>query len=202
MLLCAITDGKRPANLIAQVVEWAGHGVDFIQLREKDLTPEQLASLAREMLGKIHRNRSRLLVNVSSPEAAAPAVAAGADGVHLAGKPNPGAAAVVRRSFPQAFISVPCHDLDEVEAARREQVDMILFSPVFEKDAAKPQGLAALAHACQAAQRIPVLALGGVTVANAQACVSAGAAGIAGIRLFAGEDWLSLGMAKARYIVE
>ena len=70
----------------------------------------------------------------------------------------------------------------------------MLFSPVFEKlsGASLAQGLEGLRQACAAAQGIPVFALGGVTAANAQDCVAAGAAGIAGIRLFAGDDWRRL----------
>jgi thiamine-phosphate pyrophosphorylase len=202
MLLCAITDGKRPANLVDQAVNWSEKGVDFIQLREKDLDPAQFASLAREILGTIDRSKSKILLNVPSAKSAGPALETGADGVHLAGKPVPGAAAAVRREFPRAIISVPCHDLDEVKTAITERVGLILFSPVFEKVAAPPQGLAALARACRAAQGIPVLALGGVTVANAPDCLSAGAVGVAGIRLFAGAEWPILSMAKPRYIVE
>ncbi len=71
----------------------------------------------------------------------------------------------------------------------------MLFSPVFEKLAAPkaaPQGLEALRRACAAAEGIPVFALGGVTSTNAQDCLTAGAAGVAGIRLFAADDWRRL----------
>jgi thiamine-phosphate pyrophosphorylase len=61
----------------------------------------------------------------------------------------------------------------------------VVFAPVFEKNdipGATPTGLTAL---CQASrEKIPVLALGGVTLENARACLKEGAAGIAGIRLF------------------
>ncbi len=83
--------------------------------------------------------RSKLLVNVSSsesaPESAALALEAGADGVHLAGTPLPGAATSVRKAFRSAspIISVPCHSLADIDVACGEQVDLILFSPVFEK---------------------------------------------------------------------
>jgi thiamine-phosphate pyrophosphorylase len=205
MQLCAITDRKRlsaatPAalrrQLLGLVEGWIAGGVHFIQLREKDLAAPDLQSLAREMAKKIDHNRSKLLVNVSAAESAALAAAAGADGVHLAGKPAPGAALRARQIFRaagvNAIISVPCHSLDDIDVARKEQVDLLLFSPVFQKLAgpqAAPQGLEALCRACAAAEGIPVLALGGVTSVNARDCLTAGAAGVAGIRLFAADDW-------------
>ena len=84
------------------------------------------------------------------------------------------------------MIAVSCHTLDEVRAAEDEDADFVVFGPVFGTPGkGAPVGLDALARAA-ASVRIPVLALGGVTDANANLCVSAGAAGIAGIRLFQG----------------
>jgi thiamine-phosphate pyrophosphorylase len=199
MQLCAITDRLGATQpLLGLVEEWSTGRVDFIQLREKDLSEAALQSLIREVVAKIDRRRSKLLVNVSTPESAALALAAGADGVHLAGKPLPGAASSVRKTLRSAspIISVPCHSLAEIDVAFAEQVDLILFSPVFEKLSAgysqPAQGLEGLRLACAAARGTPVLALGGVTIGNALDCISAGAAGIAGIRLFAGDDWRRL----------
>jgi thiamine-phosphate pyrophosphorylase len=211
MQLCAITDRRRlqaeprsetvlRRQLLRLVEGWTAGGVHFIQLREKDLAAADLQSLAREIAETIDHGRSKLLVNVSAPEWAALAVAAGADGVHLAGKPTPGAALRARQIFRaadrtsdlDAIISVPCHTLDDIHVARKEQVDLMLFSPVYEKLAAPeaaPQGLEALQRACAAAEGIPVFALGGVTSLNARDCLTAGAAGVAGIRLFAAGDW-------------
>jgi thiamine-phosphate pyrophosphorylase len=200
MQLYAITDRKGATRpLLSLVEEWSTAGVDFIQLREKDVSGGALQSLTREVAARIDRRRSKLLVNVSTPESAALALEAGADGVHLAGTPLPGAASSVRKAFRSAspIISVPCHHLEQIDVACKEQVDLILFSPIFEKllagnVAAKAQGLEGLRLACAAARGIRVLALGGVTVANASQCVAVGAAGIAGIRLFAGDDWRRL----------
>jgi len=192
MQLCAITDRHcltAPVQLFDLVERWAAAGVDFIQLREKDLPPTELRALARQIKARIEGTRSRLLINLSSPISAVPGLA---DGVHLAGKPTRGAASGVRRQSPGALISMPCHNLEDVYVAVAEQVDLLLFSPVFEKQSATPQGLDALHQACVAAREIPVFALGGVTSANAPACVAAGAAGGAGIRLFAGSDWQRL----------
>jgi thiamine-phosphate pyrophosphorylase len=195
MQLCAITDTKQcPEPLLTLVEGWATGGVSFIQLREKDLEPSALESLAREVTRKIAGSRTKLLVNIPQPEWAALAMTAGAHGVHLAGEPRPGAAGRVRQGFAKAIISVPCHSLKDVEEAVQEEVDLMLFSPVFEKISgdARAQGLAGLRLACAAAQSVPVFALGGVTADNAPDCIAAGAAGIAGIRLFAGDDWRRL----------
>lgn len=194
MQLYAITDRMRYPQLSVLVKGWSTAGVHFIQLREKDLDAAALLSLAREVAAKIDRSRTQLLVNVSTPESATLALAAGAGGVHLAGKPQAGAARRVRQAFRAAIISVPCHSLEDIHLASQEQVDLILFSPIFEKISgdALAQGVEGLRQACVAAQGIPVFALGGVTAANARDCVAAGAAGVAGIRLFAGDDWRRL----------
>jgi thiamine-phosphate pyrophosphorylase len=214
MQLCAITDRRSLGNshrpdarpdqsalrhrLLALTEAWSAGGVPFIQLREKDLDPAELQFLAAEMMARIDRQRSRLLVNIPSPAAASLAIAAGADGVHLAGRPVPGAAGSVRHAFRangrETIVSVPCHSLEDIELAWKERVDLILFSPVFEKlsappEISKPHRLEALHQACAAAQGIPVFALGGVSAANASACIAAGATGVAGIRLFTTPDW-------------
>ncbi len=141
MQLCAITDRRQATQPLVSLVEsWSAGGVHFIQLREKDLSADALDSLAREIMGKIDRSRSKLLVNVSTLQSAALAVAAGADGVHLAGKPRPGLARRVRQTFRSItpltrtpIISVPCHSLEDIDVAVQEEVDLMLFSPVFRK---------------------------------------------------------------------
>ena len=79
-------------------------------------------------------------------------------------------------------VGVSCHTPPEVAQAAAEGADFTVFGPVFEKKSAQPTGLDALREACR--EKIPVLALGGVTLENAESCIRSGAAGIAGIRLF------------------
>ena len=85
-------------------------------------------------------------------------------------------------SPPSPLIGVSCHTPEEVKQAAENAADFAVFAPVFEKHGATAAGLDLLGEACPAP--IPVLALGGVTLDNAQSCLRAGAAGIAGIRLF------------------
>jgi len=195
MLLYAITNRRafageeraRCAGLVAQARIWADAGVDYIQIREKDLSAEALEALAREVVTVVRGARTRVFVN----GAAALAAVVGADGVHLPS--NMASAAEItaaRAAFGgrDALVSVSCHSADEVRAARDGGASLALFAPVFEKQlpagVLEGQGLAALARACAAAEPVPVFALGGVTRENAAECLAAGAAGIAGIRLF------------------
>jgi thiamine-phosphate pyrophosphorylase len=199
LLLLYITDRKQfPGNenarqraLLAKIAEAARCGVDFIQLREKDLPARDLEALARAArLGTENREPpTALLINSRSDVA----LVCGADGVHLPADDLP--SSEVRKIWAKAghatrpLITVSCHSADDVARAASEQADFALFAPVFEKkDAphAPPAGLEGLREACR--QKIPVLALGGVTLENARACVDAGAAGIAAIRLFQEND--------------
>ena len=194
MQLYAITGPAPGPVLIEQMKAWAAGGVHFIQLRRKELDADQLHTLAQEAAAAVAGTRSRLLINFPATLFAEGAFVRGAAGVHLAGRPVAGAVSHVRRLFPNQLISVPCHTLEEVAIAANEEVDAMLFSPVFEKIGSGnlPQGLEVLRRACAAAKGIPVFALGGVTLANAGQCIAAGAAGVAGIRLFAGDDWRGL----------
>ena len=114
------------------------------------------------------------------------ALAAGAAGVHLpAGSPASHAWRVIT---PAGFlIRVSCHTPDEVRAARNQGADYVVFGPVFaprsKATSLEPRGIEGLTQAVRAV-RIPVLALGGVTAANAEDCFQAGAAGIAAISLY------------------
>jgi len=181
-------------------------GLDMVQLREKDLEAAALADLARQLLTifrapthnselTTHNCLPKLLINSRADVA----VAVGADGVHLTSAPGSLTPAQIRQIYsaanlPAPVVSVSCHTVAEVAHAaaspEEQRPTMILFGPVFEKrvgDRIISEGtsLDLLQQACLAADSIPVLALGGITLENTQACLTAGAAGIAAIRLFA-----------------
>lgn len=181
---------NRRLRLLNKIAEAASAGVDYIQLREKDLSARALESLARDAVklvrsAKPGTSETSLLIN-SRVEVA---LAIAADGIHLPrGDVSPEevrAAWRISTGLADPVISVACHSADEVAEATASRATFALFAPVFEKKDApgsEPTGLVVLREVCR--NQVPVLALGGITLENAYSCLSAGAAGIAAIRLF------------------
>ena len=163
MILHAIVDRKLALNT----------AVDVIQVRDKQLPARDLLELTMRALSLA----PKVVVN----ERVDVALAAGAHGVHL--RSHPIAPREWRRIVPAGFlIGVSCHTLDDIREA--EGADYVYFSPIFESPGhGPPVGLDALREAVRIAP-MPVIALGGITWGNAPACIEAGAAGIAAIRLF------------------
>ena len=189
-----------------KIAEATRCGVDMIQLREKDLSAGDLELLARQALQTIACNsrpekssdlRPKFLINSRLDVA----IAVGASGVHLRSFENDIAASEARTIFSKAgvhspLVGVSCHSVSEVRFAESHGADFALVGPVFQKDGIRVRGgLKLLRQACARASpqgpegaasagAMPVIAIGGVTLANAHKCIAAGAAGVAGIRLF------------------
>jgi thiamine-phosphate pyrophosphorylase len=211
MLRYAITgDTFNPAD----AARLAASGIDYIQLRDKRSPAGELVIQARAILQSLSTfPHTHLLINsradvalaagahgvhlTSRPGELTPAqirtLFLGAPFTHgiIAGEWDDEPQASPRPSSRQTpTTSISCHTLDEVTRAHQSGVDLILFGPVFEKRIANQlitdgSGLDLLHQAVLAANGTPVLALGGITHGNTQACLNAGAAGIAAIRLFA-----------------
>jgi len=172
-----ITDRKAAGGFrpLLEIIRDQMHlGVDYIQIREKDLSARELFEFSLAVLevraqGRHTRQPTKILLNSRADVA----LAIGADGVHLPSD-------APRETLPGLLVARSCHSLEEVKCA---QADFVVFGPVFEGHGSQAGiGLEQLRLACKAGK--PVFALGGVDWDNAAACVSAGAEGIAGIRLF------------------
>ena len=191
----AQTDSLQP--LLEKIELLAASGIDWIQLREKDLSGSRSAILVRDALRGVSKRAgqaqtpARILVN----DRLDVAIAEKAGGVHLSEKSLPAKDAnrLVQASHaastraPDFLIGVSTHSLEAAKSAVSAGADYIFFGPVFATPSKAahglPQGLEHFAEVCASAM-IPVIAIGGITVENASACFSAGAAGIAAIRLF------------------
>jgi thiamine-phosphate pyrophosphorylase len=191
------TNAQRRSALLRRIAEAAAAGVDYIQLREKDLSPSDLERLAREAVRAVRDNSSvsKLLINSRADIA----LACGADGVHLPSGDVPATeirALWMERGHREPLIGVSAHSSAEVREAEAHGANFAVLAPIFEKVQIDVEGIGldALRQACSAAseregieaRRCAVLALGGVNLTNARACLEAGAAGLAGIRLFQG----------------
>lgn len=198
--LASISDGDRSDDrsgaLLKRIGAASAAGVDWIQIREKDLSAKELSSLTREALAQTSRPNqragitTRILVNdrldIAIPEHAA--------GVHLGEQSLPARevrkwldAQVDSAARENFLVGVSCHSLESAMSAAQSGAAYIFFGPVFATPSKEtfgaPQGLPLLAEICRSVN-IPVLAIGGITAQNAAECFAAGAAGIAAIRLF------------------
>ena len=209
-LLCYVTDrrslpGVAPeislAALAQKIEQAASAGVDWVQIREKDLTARDLASLTREVLRNTAKSSSgtvrpvRILVN----DRLDVALAECAGGVHLGEKSLPVQEAkrlwrlnaLQRPPAIDFLFGVSCHSPEAARVAERSGADYIFFGPVFATPSkaafGAPQGLERLAQTCRAVA-IPVIAIGGISLENASSCLQAGAAGLAAIRLLQDPD--------------
>jgi thiamine-phosphate pyrophosphorylase len=207
-ILCYVTDRatlRTGEDLPVLVRRSVGAGVDWVQLREKDLPAERLLELARTAVATVEGTATRVLIN----DRLDVALAAGAAGVHL-GEASLPVAEVVRwcreangkRRAPKGFlVGASCHSLASAREAERGGADYIFFGPVFRTPSkatyGPPQGLAKLAEVARSV-RLPVLAIGGIILENAAACLKVGAAGLAAIRLFQESPDLAATVAQLR----
>jgi thiamine-phosphate pyrophosphorylase len=208
-ILCYVTDRRSLAQratgtladaLQTKIAQLLAAGVDWIQIREKDLPGGALSSLAGFALkaasaqtGPINAsNTPKILVN----DRLDVALAMNAGGVHLGESSLPVAAAkkLIGAQTASAALNraaflagASCHSLAAAGRAAEEGADYLIFGPVFSTPSkagfGAPQGLAKLEEVCRGVS-IPVLAIGGITLENAASCIAAGASGIAAIRLF------------------
>lgn len=213
LTLCYVSDRSLlgpPQNnhLLAKIAQLSAAGIDWIQIREKDLSGKDCTSLVEEAIrscdsagappsgykGGLFRRGSasvkpaKIIVN----DRLDVALATGAAGVHLGEESLPVSAVtkLVKARFPaepQFLIGVSCHSVSAARLAEQQGAHYIFFGPVFATPSkisfGPPQGLTAFEQVSRSLT-IPVLAIGGVTQENAPSCVDAGASGIAAIRLF------------------
>lgn len=173
-----ITDFMRIGNsrFLSALEEALQGGVRSLQLREKRLNSKDLLTLALEVKPLVQRYNAKLFIN----DRADIAVMAGADGVHLTEASVQ--ASEVKNNFPELIVGVSTHSLEGARLAETQGADFITFSPIYETPSktsyGPPQGLDPLRQVTQSA-RLPVLALGGITLHRVPECLEHGAFGVA-----------------------
>ena len=164
---------RQPLEEVAEAVFAAGGR--WFSLREKDLPTDK----RRALLAALVAMGRRCGAVVTAHEDIEAVLAVHAGGVHL---PSGGSPEAARARLPGALIGASAHAAKEAAALLRAGADYVTASPVF-LTASKPgygpalgvEGLARIVAEVPG----PVVALGGITPANAGLCLSAGARGIA-----------------------
>jgi len=161
---------SRAGNL-SDVAAAVAAGVRVVQYREKQGRTRNLVAEARQ-LRQLCRH-IRFLVN----DRVDLALEVGADGVHLGQEDLPYPEA--RRLLgPEKIIGVTVHNVAEALAAQAAGADYLGVSPIFstatKADAGAPTGVELLAEIRRRVS-LPLVAIGGITLANAPAVIAAGA---------------------------
>jgi thiamine-phosphate pyrophosphorylase len=171
--------GRSLHACIRRTLAW---GIDFIQIREKNLGDRALFELTREAVALARGTDCRILVNGRADIA----LAAGAHGAHL---PSDNLRiSDIRPWLPKHFIvGISVHSMSEIRRACDDKADYILLGHLFptpsKSSYGKPLGMDYLRKVCAKAA-VPVFGLGGIGAERIRPVLDAGAAGVAGISLF------------------
>jgi thiamine-phosphate pyrophosphorylase len=197
-ILCYVTDRKSLSGsgtdrlLPDRIATAIAAGIDWVQIREKDLSAKRLASVIQAVATSSSSEQdARAATKILLNDRLDLALTAGLNGVHLGESSLPvcDARQLAKRIAGERefLVGASCHSLESAKAAERDGADYIFLGPVFATPSkaafGAPQGLELLVKVCGEVS-ISVLAIGGITLENAQACLDAGAGGIAAIRLF------------------
>lgn len=176
--LYALTpDEADTALLVVKVRAALAGGAAAVQYRNKAAAPGLRQEQAAALAAVCHAAGAPLIVN----DDLALALDAGADGVHL-GRDDGDLAAARARLGPDAVLGASCYDrLDLALGAVAAGADYVAFGSVF-RSPTKPAAVRAPLALISAAKRslaVPVVAIGGVTLANAAQAIAAGADALA-----------------------
>src|SRR5215213_2898095 len=161
-----------------QVQRLSEGGASLIQLREKRLPALQFYEHARAAAAVAAERGVRLIIN----DRVDVALAVGAHGVHLGQDDMPPEAA--RRLLgPEAIIGYSTHTVAQALEALALPIDYIAIGPIFKTatktDTSPVLGLEGLRAVREAVGDVALVAIGGITAANAAEVIEAGADSVA-----------------------
>lgn len=151
-------------------------GVKTIQLREKLISKRELYREAMAIRTLTRRHKVMFIIN----DYVDIAFLVDADGVHLGQNDMPVKEA--RKILGKnKIIGVSTHNLKQAVDAQREGADYVGFGPIFytqTKDAGRPKGISSLKQ-IRGHIRIPIVAIGGITVDSVLEVMDGGADAVA-----------------------
>jgi thiamine-phosphate diphosphorylase len=173
-------------------------GAKVVQYREKNKSYDEMVVEASALLVLCKNAGADLIIN-DSPELAR---AVGASGVHIG--QGDGTLSEARKTLPDGIIGVSCGTVEEVNAAEAGGADYIAASPVFftstKNDIGRPVGMDGLAR-LRRATGLPIVAIGGITLANIRDTVLAGADAVCAISATVGSPDIAASVREFEDIV-
>jgi thiamine-phosphate pyrophosphorylase len=160
----------------------AAGGVDVVQLRDKALADDELASVA-DAAGILCRQLGMLFVVNDRPF---PAAEAGADGVHV-GQDDLPVGQVRELVGTETLVGLSTHTPAEIDAVDPAQVDYIGVGPVHATPTKPGRPAVGTALVRYAAEHAPVafFAIGGLDAGNVDEVLAAGASRVCVLRAIA-----------------
>ncbi len=183
--LYLVTNRKLCSNLaLHDVIKQAvKSGIKAVQLRENDLSYDELLKLSSQIYNITSKANVKLFINNNIDILKK----INADGIHC--KEKGISVSFARSLFPNHLIGVSCHSLKSARKAEDDGADFIVFGPIYSTPSkieyGEPQGVNKLLEITSTV-RLPVFAIGGITPARIKECLNAGAYGVAVISAIMG----------------
>lgn len=175
----ALTDVQLSGLSHAQQIELLNlGGASFVQLREKQMAALEFYEEAKAAVAVAERSGVQLIIN----DRVDVAIAVGAHGVHLGQDDLPPVAA--RRLLgDRAIVGYSTHDVEQALEAITLPIDYLAIGPIFQTttktDTSPVLGLEGLRAVRTAIGKFPLVAIGGITHANARDAIEGGADSVA-----------------------
>ncbi len=193
----ALAMGRRLPDVVRAAVDG---GVTCVQVREKDVSARTYIERLLAVRPLLHERGVPLFVN----DRVDVALAVEADGVHL-GQTDLPLDMARRVAACRLLVGVSCETVQDATDAERAGADYVSVSPVFatptKMDTAPALGLDGV-RAIRRAVRVPVVAIGGISMANAAEVIRAGADGICVVSAIVSASDPRAAAAALRQIVE
>ena len=164
------------AAMFAAAEELASAGCTLLQYRNKEGNARQMLDQARELKSRLVPN-----INLIMNDRADLCLAAGFDGLHI-GQDDLSPESARRIIGPDRWLGVSTHNPEQLSEADKTSADYLAIGPIFATSSkANPDPVVGLDGVRQAREltRKPLVAIGGITRANARSVIDAGADSVA-----------------------